>query len=401
MEKNAVTTNVRSNLIALLSSVIVVVPLFAGCGSDDMAQTEDVSNAGTNGIAGTGAPTNGGTSGSIVSGRAGAPGGAGAGRAAATPMAAGTGGAGVVMAGSGAGTAGMPPANSAGAMAAPMAGASGMSGGMPMAGSAAPMAGAGPGKPEGSSCLDGITNYDSKGPFEVTRKTVEQVKMWVPGVPAGCKVPIVHFANGTGANCGVYSAIHERYATHGFLVACYENPNTGAGTQGVKAFELTMQTYPDLHLKALGSTGHSQGGMAAFTVLSLSEAKWGMTDYTYAGLAMQPASGYGAMPAGGWQSLYAKIKSPMFAFDGTADTLVSRSWVSQGYNALSKELEAYHWSAIRSTHVPPPTAHTMQVGVAWWRWKLLGDKAACEWFKKLPDGPEWDKVDEQNVRPCE
>jgi hypothetical protein len=42
----------------------------------------------------------------------------------------------------------------------------------------------------------------------------------------------------------------------------------------------------------------------------------------------------------------------------------------------------------------------MHIGVAWWRWKLLGDVKACEWFKKLPDGDKWNVVKEQNVKPC-
>jgi len=87
--------------------------------------------------------------------------------------------------------------------------------------------------------------------------------------------------------------------------------------------------YPDLADNKLGSTGHSQGGQAAFTVLQLAEAKWG-DKMIYAGLAMEPASGFGAQPTGGtWQEVYAKIKSPMFMFSGTMDVLVSESWCSK------------------------------------------------------------------------
>jgi dienelactone hydrolase len=274
------------------------------------------------------------------------------------------------------------------------------------AGTAAPTAGSGTssGEPSGgneSACLDGITKYDEQGPFMFMSNTMGAVKILVPMVPAGCKVPILHLANGTGASCTNYQPILERFASHGFLTTCYENPNTGAGTQGVMAFETAMKAYPDLFVKKLGSTGHSQGGQSSFMVLVLSEQKWGMTDFKYAGLAMEPASGFGSQPSGGsWQSWYGKIKSPMFAFSGTADMLVPQAWVQQGYDALSDDIEAYHWSAVGATHIPTPDEHTMQIGVAWWRWKLLGDKAACEFFKKLPDGDQWNKVREQNVPPC-
>lgn len=258
-----------------------------------------------------------------------------------------------------------------------------------------------PGFPPEASCLKDITEYDKDGPFKYEAKPSGSVKIWVPSVPAGCKVPIVHLANGTGATCSAYQMVLNRFASHGFLTACYENTNTGAGTQGVMAFDTVMKNFPDLYLKRLGSTGHSQGGQAAFTVLSLSEAKWGLDDYIYAGLAMEPASGFGTQPSGGsWQSVYAKIKSPMFAFSGTADMLVSQGWVQQGYDALNDMIEAYHWSAVGATHIPTPQAPTMQVGVAWWRWKLLNDQKACEWFKKLPDGNQWNVVKEQNAKPC-
>jgi hypothetical protein len=252
-----------------------------------------------------------------------------------------------------------------------------------------------------SSCLDGITNYDTDGPFKFMAKTSGTVKEWIPMLPAGCKVPIVHLANGTGATCSAYQMVLERTASHGFLTACYEDPNTGAGTQGVMAFDTVMKDFPDMFVKKLGSTGHSQGGQAAFTVLQLSEAKYGLTDFTYAGLAMEPASGFGTQPAGGsWQSVYAKIKSPMFAFSGTADMLVSQGWVQQGYDALDDSIEAYHWSAIGATHIPTPQEPTMNISIAWWRWKLLGDQKACEWFKKQPGAGKWTSVKEQNVKPC-
>jgi dienelactone hydrolase len=253
----------------------------------------------------------------------------------------------------------------------------------------------------GGACLDGIKDFDKAGPFKFTAKPQGVIKFWVPEVPAGCKVPVIHLANGTGASCSNYQDNLNRLASHGFLTACYENTNTGAGTQGLMAFEKAISAFPDLADMRLGSMGHSQGGQAAFTVLQLTEAKFG-DKAIYAGLAMQPASGFGTQPAGGsWQSLYAKIKSPMFMFSGTADILVSESWVQQAFTALADTTEAYWYSAVGATHVPTPQEHTNYVEVAWFRWKLLGDAAACEYFKKLPDNDKWDKRKEQAAKPCQ
>ena len=253
----------------------------------------------------------------------------------------------------------------------------------------------------GGACLAEITDYQKNGPFKYSAKSAGAIKFWVPSVPAGCKVPVVHLANGTGASCSNYQQVLNQLASHGFLAACYEDPNTGNGAQGLKAFETALSMFPELADDRLGSTGHSQGGQAAFTVLQLAEQKFG-DKMVYAGLAMQPASGFGEQPSGGsWQQVYAKIKSPMFMFSGTADILVSESWVQQGFNALSDAIEAYWWSGVGSTHIPTPQEHQQLVQISWFRWKLLGDSKACEFFKKLPDGSQWDKRKSQNEKPCQ
>lgn len=252
-----------------------------------------------------------------------------------------------------------------------------------------------------SSCLDKVTDFGAKGPFEYEAKTHGPVKMWVPKVEAGCKVPVLHMANGTGGTCSAYINTLQAWASHGFLVTCYESTQTGAGTQGVQAFESALKEYPDLAAMKFGSAGHSQGGQSSYLVQRFAEEKWG-SEAIYAGLAMQPASGFGSQPAGGtWQSHYAKIKSPMFMFSGTADSLVSAAWVKRGFDALDDSIEAYNWSARGATHVPTPQAETTEVGVPWFRWKLLGDDEACKAFKALKMGGRWSEVQVQNEKSCE
>src|SRR5580658_5251673 len=255
------------------------------------------------------------------------------------------------------------------------------------------------------SCLDGITDYEDAGPFTFTTTMSGSVNFWIPAVPAGCKVPVIHLANGTGATCSDYEDALERFATHGFLTTCYEDTNTGAGTEGMTAFETALAMYPDLADNKLGSTGHSQGGQAAFTTLQLAEAKWG-TAMIYAGLAMEPASGFGTQPTGGtWEQVYGEITSPMFMFSGTADVLVSSSWVGEAYSAMSTTDEVYWWSATGATHIPTPQVPEEQVSIPWFRWKLLGDNAACVFFKAMPGNsaisPGWTTVMSENEKPCQ
>src|SRR5262249_44142068 len=172
----------------------------------------------------------------------------------------------------------------------------------------------------------------------------------------------------------------------------------------------------DLADNKLGSTGHSQGGQAALVSLQLAEAKYG-NKMIYAGLAMEPASGFGDQPSGEtWQQSYAKITSPVFMFSGDSGTgvansslagsgpgdgLVAITWVQEGFDALSKTVEAYHWTAVGGTHIPTPVGPEQQVSIPWFRWKLHADKPACEFFKKMPTGGKWTVRKEQNAKPCE
>ena len=252
-------------------------------------------------------------------------------------------------------------------------------------------------------CLAGITSYATSGPFGYSTRTVNTyVKMWIPNVPAGCKIPVVHYANGTGARCSSYATVLARLASHGFFGVCYESTNTGAGDQGIAAIQAALSTYPNLVDHRIGSTGHSQGGQAAFIVLQKAEQRWAAMAPVLAGLAVEPASGYGAQPSGGtWQSYYAAIRSPMFMFSGAGtDGLVSESWVRRAYTAMDDRTEAYFWAAYGARHVPPPNALTNQVAIPWFRWKLLGDQNACRAFKALANQSPWVQRAAQNAQPC-
>jgi hypothetical protein len=373
--------------------------MLAACGGDETTQPGGpVTGAGTGGLPVAGAPT-------ATAGTTGAAGGSTTGAAGTTTGiagrsgAAGTGVAGTGAAGTGAaGTAVIAGAGGSGTTSPTgTAGASGASG----AAGAAPTAGTG-GPTTGASCLDGITNYFEKGPFEVMMMRMGSINFYKPMVPAGCKVPVVHLANGTGASCSNYAESLNRLASHGFLACCYEDANTGAGTQGLMALKMSQSAFPDLADKKFGSTGHSQGGQSSFIVLQLAETEFG-PEGTYAGLAMEPASGFGTQPAGGtWQSIYAKIKSPMLMFSGRGtDGLVSQTWVQDAFNAMNDTTEAYHWTKTGATHIPVPNGEEMQLSIPWFRWKLLGDQKACAAFKAIPMmDMDWSEVGMQNKKEC-
>ena len=160
--------------------------------------------------------------------------------------------------------------------------------------------------------------------------------------------------------------------------------------------------YPDLADKKIGSTGHSQGGQAAFTVLALAEEKFGApTTSTRASPWSRRAASVRSRRAARGSSSYAKIKSPMFMFSGTADVLVSEGWVQPGLRRDGdgqRDVLVVGATARRTSRCP--TAETQQVSIPWFRWKLLGDKAACEAFIALEAGARWTKVQCQNEKTC-
>jgi len=250
-----------------------------------------------------------------------------------------------------------------------------------------------------SSCLDGITEYAETGPFSYERKTSGRVKMWVPDVSEGCKVPVIHFANGTGARCIAYAGILRHLASHGFLTTCYESTSTGNGTQCIEAVETAMEQYPDIADNKLGFTGHSQGGGAAFICTYRAEQQWG-DEMSIAGHAIEPASGFGQAPMN-WSSMYAQITSPMFMFNGSVDTLVSAFYVGMAFRRLSDDVEAYWYEAQGAAHIPIPTKWSKESAVAWFRWKLLGDSNACEYFKSMPDTFDWHFQNSKNETSCD
>ncbi|MBN1654500.1 MAG: hypothetical protein JXA30_12080 [Deltaproteobacteria bacterium] len=253
-------------------------------------------------------------------------------------------------------------------------------------------------------CLAGITGYANNGPFTFETKKSGTANMLVPKVPAGCKVPMVHHAiNDTGGACDYYAAIRGRLATHGFLTLCTEVANGAQGyDEDIESFETALSEYPDLADYRFGSTGHSQAGQAAFIVVQLVEERWG-DKAIIAGLAIEPSSGFGSSPPGGtWTEFYAKIKSPMFMFSGLGtDTLVSQGWVQQQFDALSDTVEAYFWAKEGANHITTVNADANEVIVPWFRWKLLGDREACEFLKAIPgNNATWTQVASQNEKPC-
>jgi hypothetical protein len=75
--------------------------------------------------------------------------------------------------------------------------------------------------------------------------------------------------------------------------------------------------------------------------------------------------------------------------------------VQQAFDAMSDTVEKYFWAKNGATHIPVPNGEEMQVSIPWFRWKLLGDKAACMAFKNIPMADtSWMVVATKNEKDC-
>jgi predicted dienelactone hydrolase len=228
---------------------------------------------------------------------------------------------------------------------------------------------------------------------------MEQVELLVPELPSGCRVPIVHFANGTGATCASYRGVLEHLASHGFLTACFETPSSGDGTQCMSALELVLDGFPELAARRIGSLGQSTGGQGALYCVHHASAAWGESAL-YAVHTMAGESGFGSGGDLSWQTVYGEMTAPVLMINGSEDVLVSASWVGRGFDALSDATEAYWYEAVGAPHVPIPVRYMNESAVAWLRFQLLGDRRACEHFKAMPDSADWDLQGMQNATDC-
>ena len=248
-----------------------------------------------------------------------------------------------------------------------------------------------------NDCLFHDEGFDEDGPFSFRRADSGNVTIRVPNVPDGCRVPVIHHANGTGARCSTYRPLLDSLASHGFIVACFESTQTGAGTQGITAVETVRRNFPDLVDDKIGSTGHSQGGSGAIAMTALAQDEFGPS-FTFSTLAQEPAINFGERPPGGSTvRLAADIESPVFMFSGSRDRLVSERFVNRAFNALDNNTQAHHWSGVGATHIPVPNSFSIEVGVPWFRCQLNGDLEACDAFNALPETRRWNILREQSV----
>jgi hypothetical protein len=241
--------------------------------------------------------------------------------------------------------------------------------------------------PDSSSCLlERGGDFAQKGPFKVTTASSGSVNLyWPHDLPQGCKVPLVSFNNGSLMPCAMYSSISQHLASWGFLVACHTSGRTGKGDVCIESIEELRRKFPAQYNDRLGIAGHSEGGMGSFSCAVLAEQKWG-SEVTIAIASIEPDF---IERKPGHKADLGMVKSPAFIMSGSDDFLVTEKMVQGGFDLLRNETV---WlKAMGASHVIFHSWASTS-STAYFRWKLLGDEKAAQYFRNLTNGNQWKLV---------
>ena len=230
------------------------------------------------------------------------------------------------------------------------------------------------------------TDFTSDGPLMATNADVASVSCTIfqPTVlgKAGCLNPVIIWGNGTLNTPSSYTALFNHFASQGFIVAAADTSNSGSGKEMLACLEyvLAQNTASGSALNGhidtdhIASSGYSQGGAGCLaagedkrftTVLAVSP-------YVVISLGSYDPSGYAA----------AQIH-PLFMISGSADSVATPNNNQQPI-FMSAPVPIFWATHTGSTHFEVLGSGGAYAGpmTAWFRWKLMGDSKARDWFEK-------------------
>jgi hypothetical protein len=200
--------------------------------------------------------------------------------------------------------------------------------------------------------------------------------------PNGCLNPIVVWGNGTLNSPSSYDALFQHFASQGFVIIAADTSNAGSGmemlaclkyivaqnTTSGSAFEGKLDT------NHIASSGYSQGGAGCLAA--------GEDPSFTTVLAVSP---YVVIPLGSYDpTMYAaKQTHPLFMISGSADSVATPNNNQQPI-FMQAPVPIFWGTHAGSTHFEVLGAGGAYAGpmTAWFRWKLMGDPAAKDWFEK-------------------
>jgi hypothetical protein len=198
----------------------------------------------------------------------------------------------------------------------------------------------------------------------------------------GCLNPVIVWGNGTTNTPASYMALFNHFATHGFIVAAADTSNAGSGMEMLACLKYIIDQNTASGSPLLGhvdvnhiaSSGYSQGGAGCLAA--------GEDPRFTTVLAVSP---YIVIPLGSYDpSKYAAAQThPLFMISGSADAVATPNNNQQPIFDMAP-VPLFWGTHAGSTHFEVLGSGGAYAGpmTAWFRWKLMGDPAARDWFEK-------------------
>jgi hypothetical protein len=240
----------------------------------------------------------------------------------------------------------------------------------------------------GSNCFPAQSDFTAAGPYTPMSTDVASVQCTIYRpttlAPNGCLNPVVVWGNGTFNTPSTYDALFQHFASQGFVIVAADTSNAGTGMEMLACLnyiidQATMSGSPyegKIDTNHIASSGYSQGGAGCLAA--------GEDPRFTTVLAVAP---YVVIPLGAYDpSMYAaKQIHPLFMISGSADTVAP---INNNQQPIFDQAPVpIFWAThAGSTHFEVEGNGGAYAGpmTAWFRWKLMGDPAARDWFEKPP-----------------
>jgi hypothetical protein len=236
-----------------------------------------------------------------------------------------------------------------------------------------------------SLCFPTVTDFMADGTFTPMSGDVTSVACTIfrPTVlgAGGCLNPLIVWGNGTTNTPSSYTALFNHFATHGFIVAAADTSNAGSGKEMLACLQYMIDQNSaagspyqgHIDVNHIAASGYSQGGAGCleagidprFTVTA-------------------PVSPFISIALGGYDTTSVmKQIHPMFMISGSADAVAVPSNNQQPI--FQQAMVPIIWGThAGSTHFEVLGAGGAYAGplTAWFRYQLMGDMSAGQWFEK-------------------
>jgi hypothetical protein len=239
----------------------------------------------------------------------------------------------------------------------------------------------------GGLCFPAVTDFTTDGPFTAMSGDVASVSCTIfrPTMlgAGGCLNPVIVWGNGTTNSPSSYTALFNHLATQGFIVAAADTSNAGSGKEMLACLQYMIDQNTaagspymgHVDVDHIASSGYSQGGAGCLEAGEDPRFK-----------VIAAVSPYIVISLGGYDTTSVmKQVHPIFMLSGSADSVAVPSNNQQPIFDMAA-VPIFWATHAGSTHFEVLGSGGAYAGplTAFFRYELMGDPAARDWFEKPP-----------------